>query len=785
MRYTLLLILTFPAFSQITVARNTINDMKMRYNAQIPQPDEVTIGGTGSTLSASCTGTGCTYAAWEFCAVGSSPCTPTTSAPSYIGIKVGDVFDAGSTFVAPPGTYPISLTLSSASGCAGTCTISFNFIIYGATYPTYVSFSGSYSGCTSGGSLPTYYSSPNGELDTCSITDVRPGGAWDMPTFGNSKTDPQFGGVYRAITGDGRVICGDSVTGQFNSDASLVCTQSITSGILYFTKTDGTGDLYQGLPSGSNSWDPVNPNIFYYLKSASPDVYKVTLNGCGSPPCGSAAWTETLVYSLPGGTSTAIRLTNGGDGAISKDFLWPLYTLYTTLPEIILLNVKTGVAVYKTLVYEDVPLLAPKNGASGSAYYKLILGISNTTPPVVTVSDTSGLTSNQTVFIRDSDISAYNNTWRITVIDSTHFSIPTTASGTGGAVGESILWSPRLITGAKGNSLDGRRRMILGTYPGGSNYILSWAVGDSNITLDGPVAALPGQVYGTNHASGNSFYDGRIPNQALCDAGYCMSSWHMDTVTGGDGDAYLVYNGGVQYPTVVHQQMVRLSNPLGFEDADEGGGARIDFGAGFGQQDQHLAGARNVSVVAWDNDGDTPSVVAWKISGATNASPIVITTTTNYTGANGDILLINGVLGNTAANGLCTVANLSGASFECAGTVGSGTYTANTGSLVKNATPTNKPFQMQTFLGILTNANPRQIIVKQMYIHRSCSINDRLGSNYYGQPHLSLSDNAEKIAFESNNCIPDNYAVYVADTGFSATDLFTYGGYAGGAGFFK
>lgn len=63
------------------------------------------------------------------------------------------------------------------------------------------------------------------------------------------------------------------------------------------------------------------------------------------------------------------------------------------------------------------------------------------------------------------------------------------------------------------------------------------------------------------------------------------------------------------------------------------------------------------------------------ISAATNASPIVITSTAHPL-ANGDQITISGVLGNTAANGTWTVANKTANTLELTGSTGNGTYTS-------------------------------------------------------------------------------------------------------------
>ena len=69
------------------------------------------------------------------------------------------------------------------------------------------------------------------------------------------------------------------------------------------------------------------------------------------------------------------------------------------------------------------------------------------------------------------------------------------------------------------------------------------------------------------------------------------------------------------------------------------------------------------------------------ISGATNATPIVVTATAHGF-ANGDRVIIGGVGGNTAANGHFTIANVAANTFELttvvagANVAGNGAYTS-------------------------------------------------------------------------------------------------------------
>lgn len=63
------------------------------------------------------------------------------------------------------------------------------------------------------------------------------------------------------------------------------------------------------------------------------------------------------------------------------------------------------------------------------------------------------------------------------------------------------------------------------------------------------------------------------------------------------------------------------------------------------------------------------------ITGATTATPIVVTSTAHgFT--NGQYVEIEGVLGNTAANGVWVVANAAANTFELTGSVGAGSYTS-------------------------------------------------------------------------------------------------------------
>lgn len=77
------------------------------------------------------------------------------------------------------------------------------------------------------------------------------------------------------------------------------------------------------------------------------------------------------------------------------------------------------------------------------------------------------------------------------------------------------------------------------------------------------------------------------------------------------------------------------------------------------------------------------------VSGATNATPIVITTTTDHARVTGDKVTIAGVTGNTAANGDWTITKLTDDTFSLDTSVGNGAYAAN-GTVVYNIDETEQ-----------------------------------------------------------------------------------------------
>lgn len=87
------------------------------------------------------------------------------------------------------------------------------------------------------------------------------------------------------------------------------------------------------------------------------------------------------------------------------------------------------------------------------------------------------------------------------------------------------------------------------------------------------------------------------------------------------------------------------------------------------------------------NAANVTAPLASTIVGATNATPIVITTSANHLYATGDSVAITGVGGNTAANGYWKITVLSATTYSLDGSVGSGAYTSGGTAVNQCLTP--------------------------------------------------------------------------------------------------
>lgn len=124
-------------------------------------------------------------------------------------------------------------------------------------------------------------------------------------------------------------------------------------------------------------------------------------------------------------------------------------------------------------------------------------------------------------------------------------------------------------------------------------------------------------------------------------------------------------DSGTSYSILATRQPNTLLSTFGYGPMTEAAGLAINSGA---------------TVLAMKVPTTTAGAVAAKaskvVSDATNATPIVITTSASHLLVDGDVVTIAAVGGNTAANGTFVVNVLTSNTFQLVNSVGSGAYTS-------------------------------------------------------------------------------------------------------------
>lgn len=123
--------------------------------------------------------------------------------------------------------------------------------------------------------------------------------------------------------------------------------------------------------------------------------------------------------------------------------------------------------------------------------------------------------------------------------------------------------------------------------------------------------------------------------------------------------------------------------------------------ASHGGEVRKIAAGYFTASVSYTNFGDFVSVdngeivetgtSAFLISGATNATPIVITTTTPHGYANGDIAIVQSVTGNTAANGAWRTASVTSSTYALINPT-TGANSAGNGAYVSGGASVGPPY---------------------------------------------------------------------------------------------
>lgn len=143
------------------------------------------------------------------------------------------------------------------------------------------------------------------------------------------------------------------------------------------------------------------------------------------------------------------------------------------------------------------------------------------------------------------------------------------------------------------------------------------------------------------------------------------------------------------------------------------------------------------------------------LSNATNASPIVVTTTSNHYFSSGQTVTISGVVGNTAANNTWVITKLTDTTFSLNGSTGNGAYVSG-GTIV---TDLNREMNSGPFVNNLTNFLPVKVewrlkVDAETQFPRAAEViaYEQLGDMYrsvttFAETYVAFTDNMSKIAF--------------------------------------
>lgn len=289
--------------------------------------------------------------------------------------------------------------------------------------------------------------------------------------------------------------------------------------------------------------------------------------------------------------------------------------------------------------------IAPSSVLGGT-----IVSVGTSAPLVVTTSSTHGLATGASSFIAGANPgSAANGFWQVTVLSPTTFSLNGSSAGAG--------------SGAAGKVYSVQAVPFAADAPGPT---FSAAAGDLTVAISSNSGVT---VENFSDATGNNWES----NPAL--AARCRLK--LATISPGGASGAYLYIALTAYA-------ILLGVAPGFPVPAIP--ARLQFGAVtraqvttdpmVGHVTVTVAPGNPLSTVIPSNGEPVePGISAAPISGATNAAPIVVHTGVSHGLSSGNVVSIEGVLGNTAANGVWTITVVDATHFSLNGSSGNGAYT--------------------------------------------------------------------------------------------------------------
>jgi hypothetical protein len=601
------------------------------------------------------------------------------------------------------GTYNATITLSSTTGFTAGSTIAVTLRMHAQIAPTVTSVSGSQTGCSAG-------TAESGALtyyglSNCNFQpDMVPGGTFAAPGAGNSYTDANFGGVITQLN--------DPTVPDHLGVASDSGATNWNANGTYFVAQHLSGNWaivnYSTLATDypQSSFAAASAIFQFWDTSNSNVFYFFDQSGAATlHKCtlGSPPTiTCSVLYTYVGGGTTQIQ--NGNNCNPSQDGWVAFWTSGGTDQLIGLLNLNNVSQVYFSPQYSNALWGGMTHGTACVS-----VGIDSVTGYRYIVRGTNGL------------------------------------SGAFGTEGVEIL-------GYCANSTCG----------GPSTSIVrlnNWPVILSGVQFPASGSQTPAITSPPYHCSDATFV-----------TGLCHTGAHGCYVQIG-GQQFIQLNQATGTPFMQWVVlMLESSGDYMYVPVEAGGGTYAEFPI-WAFSDTHNSCSSTSPLAGMDTDSDlvdtaVTNVPSWLITNGTATSPIVVTSSSNYTGSNGDSILAAAVKGLSGLNGVWTVGALSGSTLNAVGTTGSGSYTAGTGVFTKNVKPLqNIPYQNEIMVFDYTNILSSSYTVKRIAKARSVPYNlSYLDSSYYLQEHVNFSPDMTKFNFNSNLGYPDSMAVFLGLT---------------------
>lgn len=731
-----------------------------------------TVSGGGTWAIGAENQTSCNAVLFNWYRVTSPPVSPAV---------ITSISASGTIYIAPnggtagacaPGTYVHTIMLTNG-GSTYTFT-AIQRVIYRLAAPVFfngcgvadASLSGAAQGNCAGGMTQA---TPAGntftyDLNKVPCSDCRPGGTFNMPSPGGSFRD-QLGNLHTVITPSCFVAPADAEKSELSVNNLWIVAQSLgcaapynTGNWFLFPSAGATTPSYsftgfQDCCNGDWAWSNTTDTDLYFFVSpafgsGSNTLFKHTVLGT------APAYTTTTEYTMPYATFGRAFSTNFSHQDMNKlnwyamntywDFSGQVSTSGTALTWV------SG-QVFDTTKFLDQFITTPGGTAQISS-----------------CSDNHTCTLYSSLGTQTNVAATMQVPWQLCAFNP----VLITAQGAGytPTCGDLTAMARPHISATFGAAayishdvVGGLLYIVLGTAPydviGSFNPSSPTAVTLSHAWVqDAPVSGYQFGTVCTPALSGNS---GVLGLNAI---GYCEGEAHASGFSTGDGNQWFLNgNEGAAFTTFRMDSSGSTMVPYSYN----GGTGNFLSTLWTQYEGGEYSGSRKSPYIL-ASTGNVVFPTSWNVTNCTNANPMVITVNASFdTGINGTThnkVLIGGVQGNTACNGSQVVAGVSGINHEIwtLSAAGNGAYTPSTGDATEDAVNAGTAAGDADQMFLLRELGQE---LRRFGHTRSVAYNDRVTSGYYANTRGSLSMDASRIIYTTDNGTPSNLMVVSVATG--------------------